>query len=166
MDNHSDDLIHLRILVLTLGESHHANWWSSQFLSPTGLSFLDRIYPRSKFAAAVRSATRGALTIHDEKIGRGEVFHLFRLPRHLELEFDEQLSQRSAEFESVFAPRLTQKEDLLQSLLALSGSASDRNALGPVEIDAPADQIVGEISAYYYNSFRIGGQVFPYFIPS
>ena len=74
-------ILQLRILVLSLGEAHHAGWWKSQFLSPTGISFLERIYPRSKFAAAVRSATRAALTIHDTNIGKGEVFHLFRISR-------------------------------------------------------------------------------------
>jgi len=48
--------LELRILVLTLGETGHAGWWKSKFMSPIGLSFLERLYPRSTFAAAVRSA--------------------------------------------------------------------------------------------------------------
>ena len=60
-DIHS--LLRLRILVLALGETPECGWWKSKFLSTTGLSFLGRLYPRSDFAAAVRSAARAAKPI-------------------------------------------------------------------------------------------------------
>jgi hypothetical protein len=50
-------LLSLRIVALALSENQHTGWWRSQFLAPTSLSFLDRLYPRSAFAAAVQAAT-------------------------------------------------------------------------------------------------------------
>ena len=77
-------IVRLRILVLALGEAHMSGWWKTQFLSTTGLSYLNRLYPRSSFAAAVRSASRAAKAVHDSSIGVGNVFHLFRLPQQHE----------------------------------------------------------------------------------
>ena len=82
-------VLRLRILVLALGEAHMSGWWKTQFLSVTGLSYLNRLYPRSSFAAAVRSASRAAKAAHDSSIGVGNVFHLFRLPQQHERRLEE-----------------------------------------------------------------------------
>jgi hypothetical protein len=163
MDYRIDDVIHIRVLVLTLGESQHANWWSSQFLSPTGISFLERLYPRSKFAVAVRSAGQAAMLIHDAKIGKGAVFHLFRLPKHIEMDVDDQLSQRSAEFEAIYAPILAKEQELLKALSIIAGDYTPIDAVGPIQVNSTGKQWVDSMAAYYLKAFVNRTQVFPYF---
>lgn len=163
MTNDIHPLLHLRILVLTLGESHHTGWWKSQFLSPTGISFLERIYPRSKFAAAVRSATRAAMDIHDANIGKGEVFHLFRISRFHERGVDNLLKERSGELEAMFLPVLDNKSELLAKMQVIAGSVEVDSAVGPVKIDQGNKKIVQELAAAYWCAFSKGTHVFPYF---
>ena len=79
-------IIRLRVVVLALGESAQPPWWRTGFLNETGLRFLERLYPRSAFRAAVHAAGKAACEIHDQAIGRRGVFHLFRLPEALEAE--------------------------------------------------------------------------------
>ena len=109
-------LIEIRILVLTLGESHHSGWWKSQFMSPTGLSFLERLYPRSIFSAAVRSASRGAKFVHDTKVGKGEVFHLFRLSPEIERKLDLALEVQATNLMSHYQSLLADQNALLTTL--------------------------------------------------
>ncbi len=158
-----DALLHLRILVSSLGESQHAGWWKSQFLSPTGLSFLDRITPRSRFAAAVRSAARSALIVHDANIGKGQVFHLFRLPGEQEFELEEQLTNRAAEFEAVYAPLCDSHDGLLQTLSTFTAGKPAVEAQGPVQIDFDEASLTQSLAAVYLQAFRHGNQVYPYF---
>lgn len=90
-----------RILVLALSESHSSRQVVEiTILSHTGLSFLEWIYLQSIFAAAVRSASQAARTLHDASIGKGTVFHLFRLPRNTERRIETALSERSSELDT------------------------------------------------------------------
>ena len=116
MNSFTPSLLDLRILILTLGEARHAGWWKSQFLSPIGQSFLERLYPRSTFAAAVRSASRAARAVHDTNVGKGEVFHLFRLPRQTEQEIDSELTEKSKELTDQYSALLADRGALLQTL--------------------------------------------------
>lgn len=75
-----DKLLELRILVGYLGEKDQFNWWDTLFLDQTGRRFLQVNFPRSVFAAGVHSVVEAAKQLHDQRIGRGRVFHLFRLP--------------------------------------------------------------------------------------
>jgi len=86
-----DKLLHLRILVGYPGEKDQGNWWDTSFLNKTGQKFLEINFPRSAFAAAVHSVTEAAKQLHDRRIARGRVFHLFRLPATAEEKFHLQL---------------------------------------------------------------------------
>ena len=158
-----NSILQLHILVLTLGESHHAGWWKSQFLSPTGISFLERIYPRSKFTAAVRSASRAALAIHDANIGKGEVFHLFRLSRSYELEIEKLLKERSGELEAGFLSILDNETELMEKIQILAGSVEIEDAVGPVKVAGGSEENIHNLAANYFCAFNKGTQVFPYF---
>jgi hypothetical protein len=159
----SESLLNLRILVLALGESHHSGWWKSQFLSPTGISFLERIYPRSKFAAAVRSATRAALSVHDANIGKGEIFHLFRLSRFQERKIDQLLKDRVGEFEAIYLPILGRRAELMDKLQVLAGNVAVEDAVGPVKINGQSTDIIQTLAATYLFAFSKGTQIYPYF---
>src|SRR5690606_29001044 len=74
----------LRVLIVYLGEKGQANWWGSEFFSATATAFLAPIFNRSLFLAQYQGATAAAAKVHDEAIGVGRIYHLFRLPIGLE----------------------------------------------------------------------------------
>jgi hypothetical protein len=156
-------ILNLRILVLALSELHHAAWFKSQFLSHTGLSFLERIYPRSTFAAAVRSAGRAARAVHDANVGKGDVFHLFRLSREMEHQIDAVLTEQSQALQTRYYPLLMDRQQLLEALEALAGDASAESSVGPTRLPAKPGEWVPAMAATYLQAFRDGAQVFPYF---
>lgn len=162
-------LLDLRILVLTLGEARHAGWWGSQFLSPIGLSFLERIYPRSTFAAAVRSAGRAARAVHDANVGKGEVFHLFRLPRQTEQEIDSALTEQSTELAAQYSALLADREALLRALekmtntLPATETSSLTTAVGPLRLSVSRHDWAPTLARAYHSAFQREAQVFPYF---
>lgn len=164
--HYAHDLFRLRILVLALGEAHMRGWWKTQFLSVTGLSYLDRLYPRSSFVAAVRSASRAAKAVHDSSIGVGSVFHLFRLPQQHERRMEEFLRDHGNELPLMFTPLLAQREQLLEALDAL-GNVTPASARGPLRVgtdaDLQTDDWIAACASAYANAFREGSKVFPYF---
>jgi hypothetical protein len=84
------DLLRARLCVAYLGEATAREWWKGawkgSFLQPTQLEqFLRPIFPRTYFAAALRSATQVAAAEHDDgKTAAAGMYHLFRLPIELE----------------------------------------------------------------------------------
>ena len=98
----------IRLLVGFLGEKSQFNWWDTNFLSPTGLQFLSINFPRSYFSAGVNSVTTAAMRLHDERIGKGGVYHLFRLPSAVEETIHGELLQMySSEMESMISNKDT-----------------------------------------------------------
>ena len=161
-------LLRLRILVLALGEAPNAGWWKSQFLTPTGLSYLSRLYPRSSFAAAVRSAGEAARLVHDGSIGVGQVFHLFRLPLDEERRLETLMQDDIRDLQDDLAPLLDQRDQLLARLGLLGEKAPAKTLIGPQEIgklrDWRAVKLTGPLAAMYYSAFRDGVRVYPYLI--
>ena len=80
MNTIATTIAELRVLVGYLGEKGQANWWGSEFFSATATAFLAPIFNRSLFLAQYQGATAAAAKVHDEAIGVGRIFHLFRLP--------------------------------------------------------------------------------------
>ncbi len=162
----SHDLLQLRVLVLALGEAPNAGWWKSQFLTTTGLSYLERLYPRSSFAAAVRSAGEAARLVHDSSIGVGQVFHLFRLPLDEERRLETVLEETAAELQAEWAPLLPQSEQLLARLEQLANGPPARAASGPQEVgrlrDWQAGKLLAPLAGMYAAAFHGGTRVFPY----
>jgi len=165
--NLGHDLLQLRVLVLALGEASHAGWWKSQFLTPTGLSYLSRLYPRSSFAAAVRSAGEAARLVHDGSIGVGNVFHLFRLPLDEERRLEAALREMGADLQIELEPMLTQREQLLARLEQLADRPSTKPATGPQEVGKLRDwrggKLLARMAGMYAAAFRADARVYPYF---
>jgi hypothetical protein len=78
--------LRLRALVLLLGETAVPVWWKTEFMNETGFRFLERLYPRTYYRAAVHAAGKAACEALDKAVGRAGLYHLFRLPESLETE--------------------------------------------------------------------------------
>ena len=169
MSDYSSTILHLRIVVLTLGEKHHACWWQSQFLSTVGLRYLERVYPRTCFSAAVQSAIRVARETHDASIGKGDVFHLFRASSGQELELNRLLLEKSAKLEESYKPILMDRPALMEKLDQIAEGESANGTVGPMQISVESTKRLPTTAAAYLHAFRENSQVFPYFqevIPS
>jgi hypothetical protein len=89
------DISRLRVLVGYLGERHQSNRWSSTFLGRTSEAFLAPIFGNTVANARVVGVTEAARRVHDDAMGVGRTFHLFRLPETLEQELHRKLSTSS-----------------------------------------------------------------------
>jgi hypothetical protein len=155
-------------LVLALGESTRPAWWKTNFMNETGLRFLERLYPRSSFRAAVHAAGKAACEIHDRAVGRVGVYHLFRLPESLEMDVYSIQSSTDEDFTGNLRSRLGQQDKLLEMLTPLcDGEEFKNNAAGPRRIgtdsDATTVEALGRAAAVYHQAFKLGKPTFPYF---
>ena len=73
----------LRTVVGYLGEREQYAWWQCSFFGPGSKTFLAPVFGRTQVLAQAPGHARRPL-IHDERIGVGEVYHLFRLPEDME----------------------------------------------------------------------------------
>jgi hypothetical protein len=87
----------LRLAVGLLGEREGAGWWTSAFLSPTSTSFLAPLFGGNTFQARYHGVLEAARRVHDERIGVGLVFHLFRLPESMEKRLFESIQSGGSE---------------------------------------------------------------------
>jgi hypothetical protein len=160
-------LMHLRVLVATLGGSAHTRWWRTEFLTVAGLRFLERLYPRTCHAAAIQATAVAARAVHDASIGRGGVYHLFRLPEALEHD------QRAAAEDGLFKTLLGDLEKNLESRDALLEQLSSlapqmpQSPPGPQCIGSERDLfsnglVLGRWAGAYFHAFRNDYRVFPY----
>jgi hypothetical protein len=74
----------LKLLVGFLGEQSQFNWWLSAFFAPSSSAFLAPVFSKNAFADQYHGVQEAASRVHDEHIGIGRVYHLFRLPEHVE----------------------------------------------------------------------------------
>ena len=79
-----ETLVSLRAAVGFLGEKGQHDWWTSSFFSTSAATFLAPLFPRTQFLSQTAGVTSAAMRLHDDRIGVGKVFHLFRLPEDLE----------------------------------------------------------------------------------
>jgi hypothetical protein len=77
-------IVCLRLAVGLFGEQAQLAWWSSSFLGQHALAFLRPIFGSKTRMAQYNGVTEAACRVHDEKVGVGRVFHLYRLPETIE----------------------------------------------------------------------------------
>ena len=155
-------LLSLRIAVAFLGQRSHAGWWDSDFLTPVGVQYLGLIYPKTASMAAVTSGCEAAKRIHDERIGRGRVSHLFRMPSDAEIG----VSRRTAISHQELA-RLCSSDAATAALAEIARTTAPAPGVGPILLgqteQAKQKNALSRIAATYARGFREGTQVFPYF---
>ena len=157
----------LRVVVAALGEVVDPPWWRTEFLTPAGIRFLERLYPRTYFVAAVESTGKAAMVIHDRSVGRVGAYHLYRLPADLEIEL--QTSRTDLENRGVqdFSGALGDRNLLLQFLTNLGEEACPEVDQGPFRVGSGSDVHTNHglsmSAAVYLKAFSKSVHGFPYF---
>ncbi|MFT0546048.1 BrxE family protein [Allopusillimonas ginsengisoli] len=152
----------LRVLIGYLGEKGQANWWGSEFFSATATAFLAPIFNRSLFLAQYQGATAAAAKVHDEAIGVGRIYHLFRLPIGLEQAAAEALNDPA--FVLSLQTHLVSQE---QGMVRLEQLAAKQEAAspGPVSLGQIGDDLelaLKRAAGVYHSAFALGIQSYPY----
>lgn len=154
----------LRLAVGCLGESIDPPWWQAGLFSSESDAFLTPVFPRTQWLARMTATSEAAARLHDEHIGVGRVFHLFRLPEALE--------QQIAE--------VAKGSELIEQLASVVGGDGEARALidqlatggntvegaGPLRLGSPddlaADGTLAAIAAAYRRAFNQEIKVYPY----
>jgi hypothetical protein len=153
----------LRLLVAYLGEKHAAGWWQTSCLDETGRQYLEMNFPRSALAAGVHAAGAAAQRLHDERIGRSRVFHLFRLPYRFEDRIHEHLLSTD---QAALWALIRERETAMTELRKLVDTTLDAPE-GPVQVglesDIDSDRGVREVAKHYLSGVEKGRLCLPYF---
>jgi hypothetical protein len=152
-----------RIVVGYLGEKNQNAWWDCNFLSRSSKSFLFPVFPKTMALAQYNGVCKAASIIHDEHIGIGKHFHLFRLTDSIE----RKISQVSLDDENVSKTNtyIASNESALRYLEIHSTPIHSYE--GPVSIgdysDSDLAKLLNLTISHYYSAFAKGLKVFPYY---
>jgi len=152
-------LAKLRTCVAFLGEKEQQNWWPSSFLSRSGEAFLAPIFPKTNQLARVNGASVAAQVVHDEHIGVGDVFHLFRLPENIEHDITQLLIAESSIAESF------KSDDGAYLCLEELAAGEATEGIGPLLLDqSEIGQVaLSHMAAAYLAGFKNNHTVYPYY---
>ncbi|HMR67610.1 MAG TPA: BrxE family protein [Anaerolineae bacterium] len=162
-----DYLAKLRVVVGYLGEREQFGWWQSSFFSASSQAFLAPVFARTQFLAQCAGVTRAAAKVHDERIGTGHVYHLFRLPEDMEQDLHQLLHSPQL---AQAVTRFTTNQETALNFLQQEADAIKATALGPIRINKT--EALRDLSqwrmvcAHYSRGFRQTVEIFPYFADS
>lgn len=158
-----NSLLELRVLVGFLGEKDQFGWWKSAFLAPVSDGFLRPVFPKTKELAKLTGVVAAAARLHDERIGRGRVFHIFRLPE--EIEFRQHELMRAEGALNSIEDALGSSEAAMARLAEIAGASAEAKN-GPVQLGdqsvLSSDAWISEAAAIYHSAFSKQTQAFPY----
>ncbi|HOC24336.1 MAG TPA: BrxE family protein [bacterium] len=153
----------LRLLVGYLGEKPQFAWWDTNFLSPIGQQFMTINFPRTALSAGIQAVSDAARRLHDERIGKGGVYHLFRLPTALEEDIHQIILQGHPH---LAVARIQNRESALDELKNQSSDITIPGS-GPVLLGKISElengPTLGRLAALYHQAFAAGTSSFPYF---
>jgi len=157
--NLEETILKLRLQILALGEKN--NWWNSCFFSDESISFLEYVFPKTRYATTILAASEVGKEVHDKVIGTGK-YHLFRLPQSLEEKIHRMV------FESTDLPLLIKStsENELTVLEEMTEYIAISNEQGPVHVGTVSDLneegIIPVLAKHYYEAFKNNYQTYPY----
>jgi hypothetical protein len=156
----------LRAVVGYLGEKDQAGWWPSTFFAPGSQAFLAPVFARTQVLAQCTAVTRAAAVAHDERIGVGHVYHLFRLPEDVEQRIHAALHEPG--LTEAIGEAVASRDSALGYLRGRAGSAgSESGSVGPTRVgelhDLRGAEGWREVAAQYLRGVESGVEVYPYF---
>ncbi|MBU5638833.1 BrxE family protein [Geomonas sp. Red69] len=158
------DLLSVRMLVGFLGEKSQYNWWPTSFIGPSSSLFLSPVFPRTTLLSQYHGILEAARRLHDERIGLGSVFHLFRLPEAYEHDLHSLISDGGY---SLPLESFANKDSALAALEKISGGDAPPSE-GPVKLGNAQEIMtagaIRSISCCYAAAFSEGIYSYPYFV--
>jgi hypothetical protein len=155
--------VRLRTLVAYLGEKQQLGWWDTSYLNPTGRKYLEINFPRSALAAGVAAAGSAAKRLHDARIGRSRVYHLFRLPFQVEQRVHGRFMRADAQ---LLWDTLQGADKALRELRGLAEATLEAPE-GPVQVGTErhilSERGVSELAKHYLSAFTRRRVCLPYF---
>lgn len=155
----------LRLATGFLGEREQLGWWSSSFLGPHSQAFLAHIYEGQVLPAQYSGVVEAARIVHDDHIGIGRVFHLFRMPEEIENSIQNQILNGIASIP--LNQCCSSRESAERTLQELSQQGSINFQIGPIHIgdfeEIGTLDSIRMMAAHYLTAFQSSGQCFPYF---
>ncbi|MGV0033535.1 MAG: BrxE family protein [Candidatus Azotimanducaceae bacterium WSBS_2022_MAG_OTU7] len=156
-------IVELRLVVGFLGEKSQHNWWGSNFIGATSEAFLAPVFSRTTMLARYHGVCESAMLVHDEHIGVGANFHLYRLPGSVERAAAKEVA--SSDSKTLMSSVLASSEAALTKLSELSITKADK-AEGPVVVGTYSDtglkDILDQSACQYLLAFTDGYKCFPY----
>jgi hypothetical protein len=159
----ASEYLRLRLLVGRLGEKTCHRWWATEFFSASSPQFLVHAFPRSVLLAQYHGVTEAARRVHDEHIGVGRAFHLFRLPEEMEQDLHRLLLAGSESLSSLplFDSAAAEAE------LARLAHGECVALPGPVALEGigqlRSESSIRNMARTYLSAFRTGTRSYPYF---
>ncbi len=156
-------IVELRLLIGLLGEKAQYHWWDSHFMSATSTAFLAPVFSRTLLLAQYHGVCEAAMRVHDEHIGVGTHFHLYRLPDALERAAAKKLTDgdHAQSMPAVWADG----ETALARLNRLAVTVAQTSE-GPVVVgryaDADLKALLHQAAYHYLQAFHQGYRCFPY----
>lgn len=159
-----DSLAVLRAVVGYLGEKDQNGWWQTSFFTTGSHAFLSPVFSRTRLLSQCTGVSQAAALVHDERIGVGRVYHLFRLPEDMEQDI----------FHAWHKPDLVihidavtlNPEQALEYLRSISDDAG-QDEVGPVFVGSSGDlsnEVTWQrVAALYAAAFPQTTQIYPYF---
>lgn len=158
-------LARLRVLVGYLGEKAQHGWWPSEFYSATSAAFLTPVFTRTSKLAQYHGVSEAARRVHDEHIGIGRVFHLFRLPQTIEQAVFDTLQGPAAADET--QRDIGSMEEAMAALQSFFDSPPPVQE-GPTQVgdvaDLEGDDWLPALARCYHAAFAAGSPSYPYFV--
>jgi len=159
------EICRLRLLIGYLGEKQQANWWGSSFLSKSSVTFLSPVFPKTTLVAQYNGVCQAAKRVHDEHIGLGRNYHLYRFPDTIERMLSKTIHDLDQEGSSFISEHYPDIEMAISQLRSFSGTTVD-TAEGPVAVGDFSDRKVGSLLktsvAYYLKAFENRLKCYPY----
>lgn len=156
-------LLLLRAAIAHLGERSEPRWWSSAFCGTNGIAFLSPAFPRTSVHAQLNGVSSAAARVHDDRIGLGNVFHVFRLPEDLE----QGIHGMSAGNQGPQLAEILRSPDAAMQFLKRFVRVIQRDEQGPVRVGqlSALREISswGDVAALYLRAFETGKEAFPFF---
>jgi len=154
----------LRLLVGFLGEKNQYGWWVSSFLSSESVAFLSPVFSRSCLLSRVHGVTTAACDVHDQRIGVGDVFHLFRLPEDIEVRLQKLYSSDKL---NIDVDEVLRSQEIALAQLGQMSQNIESSEVGPILLadkSSVRDSHIWSINAaHYLSGFKHGSEIYPYF---
>lgn len=153
-------LAKIRLTIGFLGEREQYGWWQSSFFTQGNAAFLSPLFSRTRVLAQCNGVSQAAALVHDERIGIGNVYHLFRLPEEMEQRIHRVLHELQP-------GELTDSKDTALTYLRKGSIQPAQSGLGPTRVgdikSLPELDAWKRAAGLYYDAFQKGIEIFPYF---